>query len=179
MNTFNIRIPSKDEILATFGSIKNAIRCTHCDLPTALHFIANPEKAEGFVSPGGRRVGFPEFGKMLREWRKQETKQSNLEKKTMFFVSNGTNRALVDASTSKIAVDAFIKSITGQVAVSKVTAKEAIDLSREHADVTIIEIPVKKRSKKAPTGQRAEKSAPTGGVGLPAGAGPQGSLPIA
>lgn len=157
MNSFNIRIPSKEEILATFGTIKNAIRCTHCDLPTALHFIANPEKVKGFVSPGGRRVGFPEFGKMLREWRKQETKQSIQEKKTMFFVSNGTNRALVDASTSNIARDAFVKHLTGDIAISEVSSKEAIEISRDHPDVAIIEIPVKKRAKKASVAERTER----------------------
>lgn len=67
--TFAIREPTADEIRRTFGTLKRCLEATRGDLPTVLHFMANPDKLVGFKSPkGARRVGYGSYAKRLREW---------------------------------------------------------------------------------------------------------------
>lgn len=131
MNTFEIRIPTREEVVRTFGSAKRAIRLTHCDLPTALHFIANPEKVTGFISPGGRRVDFPQWGVLLRQWSKEETMQG--KEKVMFHVTDGKNHALIEATRESLAKERFIEdNYADLIKVQKVGAMEAITLAGLH-----------------------------------------------
>lgn len=64
---FAIRMPTVGEIAATFGSAQCCLEITRGDLPTALYFVANPDRLKGFTPPpGARRVGYADFARALR-----------------------------------------------------------------------------------------------------------------